>query len=155
MKPVGKNGLSLLEILVASVLMLGCSLPLLELLGVGFRTTRSTIQEVVGSNLATEIAEQVEILPFEVARAVAAYEIAHPSSRRSREGLEDGQRLAGGDLRFHLSPLPRNFSRGITFVEIDRSTVIASIRVSWTFDGTRSREILLRRCLVRDSLRPP
>lgn len=150
---VKRRGLTLLEVLVASVLLLSFSLPLLELFGGGIRTTRSTIQEVMGAHLAAEIAEQTEILPFDVALAAAR---EATGSRLPTFAVESGARVSAlSDFRYELSPLPAGFARGVIFRELDPETVLVSVEVSWMASDARNRQIVLRRCLTRDSLIPP
>ncbi len=61
-----RRGVSLLEVLVASIVMVALVLPLLVVFSGTIRTTEVSIQEVWAQHLATELMEQVKVLPFAV-----------------------------------------------------------------------------------------
>jgi len=62
----GRYGVSLVEVLVASVVMVALVIPLLVVLSSTVRTTEVSLQEVKAQHLACEIMEQLKVLPFTV-----------------------------------------------------------------------------------------
>lgn len=66
----GRTGFSFVEVLIA-VLLIGLILvPILWFMTVSHRNTRSTINEVIASNLASEFMESIRALPFGTIRRV-------------------------------------------------------------------------------------
>lgn len=63
---LNRQGLSLIEVLVASIVMVALVLPLLMVFSGTIRTTEVSIQEVWAQHLATELMEQVKVMPFAV-----------------------------------------------------------------------------------------
>lgn len=146
-----RRGMSILEILVATMVMAVVAIPLMELYQQGVRTTRSSIYEVVGANLAAEVAEQLETLP-------------HPSLvsccggadrlLASRNGTFADGTPVDGSYSFRLSPLPRGYERSLRLEVVADDVVVADVQVDWSVGGERERHITMRRALVRDEVSP-
>ena len=64
--PVRRAGLSFIEVLIAGVVMTSLVIPLLIVFSSTLRTTEVSIQEIWAQHLATELLEQVRIMPVTV-----------------------------------------------------------------------------------------
>ncbi|MBF0543756.1 MAG: prepilin-type N-terminal cleavage/methylation domain-containing protein [Candidatus Riflebacteria bacterium] len=69
-------GFSLLEILIVLVIMGAAFFPILSLLTSSHGDTRSTLEEVIASNLASELIEAVQSLPFSLIPAPIQEEVS-------------------------------------------------------------------------------
>lgn len=152
-RPRARRGLSLLEVVVATLVLAAVAVPLFGLFESGIRTTHATIHEVQGAHLAAELAEQVETIPFDRLQA------AVPSGERtfaSHDGtLEDAAPLGPSGFAFHVAALPRGFSRSLKLIREETDLILAEVEVGWQVATLPRRRIQLRRYLGRDSLLPP
>lgn len=148
-----RRGVSVLEVVVAVMVLATVSVPLLEIFQGGLRTTRATMREIAGTNLAAEVAEQLETVPFDVLlREVETGPRTWSSIDRT---LEDGREVSpeSGWL-FRLTAPPPGFTRELVAELVDLDLIHAEVRVTWIPRGRGPRTIRLRRALARDSLLP-
>lgn len=152
-----RRGFSLLEVVVATLVMAAMALPLFQLLEGGLRGTRATIHEIRGTHLAAELAEQVDTLPFAVVEDLVPLAGSRnlESLSGEREGeLVDQSPIGDSAFRFHLTPLPRNYQRSLLLTRPEADLVLAEARVHWEAGSLPAGTVRLRRALVRDSLLP-
>lgn len=147
-----RRGLSLIEVVVATMVMATVAIPLFQLFQGGLRSTHATIQEVLGTHLAAELTEQLEIVPFdELAAALDGDEGRWTSADGD---LEDGAPIGDSPYAFHLSPLPPGFSRQLLITRSRPDVLQARVQVTWKVGTLPGRTLELPRALVRDSLVP-
>lgn len=147
-----RRGLSILEVAVAALVMGVVLIPLMGLMQGGVRTTRASLDEVRGANLAAELAEQLETLPFEVVLAACAGEGRELDSEAGQ--LADRRRLASTHpQRLHLSPLPTGYRRRLVLERLEDDLVLTRIHVAWPRAGApdATRQVELRRVIARDA----
>jgi hypothetical protein len=150
---VTRSGLSLVEVLVAALVLAVVAIPLLDLFRSGIHETRAGLDEVLAANLAAELGEQLETLPFaSLAQATGPLRRRYSSADAS---LVPSGPIAGasGDV-FRCSPLPHGFSRSVSLQRLAADVLLAEVLVEWSPGGVRPRRMLVRRCLTRDSLLP-
>lgn len=140
-----RSGLNLVEVLVASALLGLIAVPLFDLFGSGLRTTHATIGEIRAANLAAELAEQLEALPFEALQDFTRDEtrtLGAPSAP-----LRDGLPISSG-FAFRLAPLPKGFTRELRLEPSSGGWIRARVEVRWTTARLRPRKVVLVRALV-------
>ena len=145
--------MSIVEVLVAAMIMAAVAVPLLGLFQGGIRTTKATIQEVVGANLAAEMAEQVSTVPFLDIATIIPNVGDEQTFMTADSTLADKAPFAG-NYSFHLSPLPKGFDRALNCRRLCADILIISALVEWTVASKRVRKVMVKKCLVRDSLLP-
>ena len=148
-----KRGMSIVEVLVAAMIMAAVAIPLLGLFQGGVRTTKATIQEVVGANLAAEMAEQVSTVPFLDISTIVPNVGDEQTFMTTDTTLGDNLRFAR-NYNFHLSPLPQGFDRALNCRRLSEDILVISTLVEWSVADKRQRKVIVKKCLVRDSLLP-
>lgn len=150
---MGRRAMTILEVVIASMVLAVIAVPLIEVFQGGMRATRATVQEIQGANLAAELAEQIEIVPYEVLKD----EIKGSDRFYSSQGGSLDNRSPISELRhwhFRVSPMPAGFHRSLSLRPVAPGTLLAEARVGWTVGGARERDIVIRRMVVRDSILP-
>lgn len=152
--PAGQDrqALSLLEIVMAVAAMAVLIIPLLGLMTRGFSDTQATIDEVQATNLASEILEQLDAVPF---AAVPPDGGATEATLSSETGaLADGAELCPGSGVFlHLTDLPADFSRELLIGAIGAHRRDATVTIRWRLKGY-DRSLVMKRILVKDAILP-
>ena len=148
-----RRGMTIIEVLVAAMIMAAVAVPLLGLFQGGVRTTKATIQEVVGANLAAEMAEQVVTVPFAKVAKLVPYAGDEHTFMSTDGSLADGLQFTE-EYGFHLATLPRGFARALNCRRLSDDIIILSSLVEWSVADRRIRKIVVKKCLVRDSLLP-
>jgi len=149
MKINNKRGLSLVEILVASLIMAAIVVPLLDLFKSGIETTKATIKEIQGANLAAELSEQLDAIPFaSLMKLCASGTTLFSSSDNTLIDRAPIDTEAG--YYFNLSPLLKDFQRVIELEIINSEYIIVHTRVTWKVNKKRDRTILIKRCAAND-----
>ena len=145
--------MSILEVLIAAIIMALIAIPLLTMFQGGVRTTKATIKEVVGANLVAELSEQITAIPF----ATVESQIPGGSDGcvlKSEDGsLADGKAL-NGRFAFHLSSLPEGYSRELELKRVGDDYLLAKCSITWRVNEERDRKIVVKKCVVRDSPLP-
>lgn len=147
-----RAGLSLIEVVVATMVMATVAVPLFQLFQGGLRSTHATIHEVLGTHLAAELAEQLEAVPFDELAATLDGDEARFTSTDGN--LEDGAPVGASPYTFHLSPLPPGFSRQLQLTRARPGLMMARVTVAWKVGTLPARTLEVPRALVRDSLLP-
>lgn len=172
-RPATQAGFTLVEVLIAA-LVIGLGLvPLVWFISVSHHATRLTIDEVMASNLATELLEAVQALPFDLVGQMDATTPGDPyAGDIVRDGVVQTQLLeqtfrpaigAGFLLKipefpkgWHANliirrvpttlerPLPADLSAGLR-VKADeaREYLAITVRVSWPASGAMRQIILM------------
>lgn len=146
------SGLTFVEILMAVVVLSVLLVPLVTLMTTGFRDTQATIDEVQGANLAGELVEQLDALPFS---ALPPEGPASGVTLSTQSGsLADGvETVPGSGFRFHLSALPPTFSRELSVRRVGSTRREAVVTIRWTLNGF-PRALTMKRVLVKDAILP-
>lgn len=148
-----RAGMTILEVVIASMVLAVIAIPLIEVFQGGMRATRATVQEILGANLAAELAEQIEIVPYEVLRAEVKGSDRFYSSQAGT--LENRAPIAETrNWFFRVSPLPAGFHRSLSLRPSPPEALLAEVRVGWSVGGKRDRDIVIRRMIVRDTILP-
>jgi len=146
-----RSGISLVEILVASFIMAAIVIPLLSLFQSGIETTKATIREVQGANLAAEISEQLDAIPFKCLKKLCSAGTTLFSS--TDDSLSDMTPIdANNGYYFHVSPLLSGFERSVDLNILESDIIIISTTVSWKVNSKRDRTILVKRCSADDGI---
>lgn len=149
MKINKRKGLSLVEILVASLIMAAIVVPLLDLFRSGIETTKATIKEIQGANLAAELSEQLDAIPYSsIVKLCATGTTLFTSSDNTL--IDRGPIDAQAGYYFNLSPLLSGFERVVELEVINSEYVIVHVRVTWKVNKKRDRTILIKRCAAND-----
>ncbi len=137
-----------MAVFVMSVMLL----PLVGLLSQGMRDTQATIDEVQAANLASEMVEQLDSVPF---TSLPPYGPSAGVTLSSEAGtLADGVEMTpGSKAYFRLTPLPASFTRELTIVRVLATRREATATVKWKFKGF-PRSLMMRRILVKDEILP-
>ncbi|MBF0409816.1 MAG: prepilin-type N-terminal cleavage/methylation domain-containing protein [Candidatus Riflebacteria bacterium] len=119
-----KRGMTLIEIVV-SVLVLGlCLVPVFDLLRKSGTVTKAGQDEVIASNLAAEIVDQISCMPFKDIPDLAEREFGNADN----EAL-----LMGGKIStiLILSDLPAGYKRFLKIETISSRLKKVSTKVKW------------------------
>ncbi len=150
--PWPRRAFTFVEILLAVALLAVLMLPLLGLMTQGFTETQATIDEVQAANLAAEVVEQLDAVPFQ---AVPPEGPAQEATLTSTGGtLADGAELVSGSAyRFHLTEMPSGFSRELQLQKLSPTRRDATVTIRWSVKGF-ARSLRMRRILVKDTILP-
>ncbi|MBF0410361.1 MAG: prepilin-type N-terminal cleavage/methylation domain-containing protein [Candidatus Riflebacteria bacterium] len=147
------KGFSLIEILVAIMIISLAFLPLLSAFSSSHRNTRAVFEEVIASNIASEIIEALASLPLQ--NTMILHENEYKIDKSGDMLLDPSgidvfrdERNAGLFPRLNFGNLPEGFR---VFIEIesfpkkgidlkDSDLIKLSVQVRW---GNRNREIKL------------
>lgn len=145
---LARTGFSILEGLVATVVLTMAALSLLGLFQGGVRRAEAGADEVVAGHLLAELGEEMAAAPAAtLAEACAGEGLTLDSDAGT---LEDGARLgAGWELR--LSPLPVGYRRELRLRRGAPDLVQVEATVRWRTAGNRRPSLVARRLVVLPS----
>jgi len=146
--------MSIVEVLVASIILAAVAVPLLTVFTGGLKMSKASIDEVTGANLAAEIAEQFELVPFSLLETITGGGVA---SYASADGtLQDGTPLAAGSpWKLRVAALPMGFTRKVTLQQAVAGVVLVSVDVVWEPAEGRTRTLTVKRLVVDHSALSP
>jgi prepilin-type N-terminal cleavage/methylation domain-containing protein len=121
---VHRPGFTMIEVLLALVILSLCVIPVFDSLGRTMRQARFSRDSVLAMQLAVEVVDQVCSMPFQAVPLAGGHVL---------DSGADGSRLIEGrvDSLLVLSPLPEGFARVLAVRQVSPRLKRVECTVSW------------------------